>query len=139
MPRRRWFQFSLRALLGVVAIAAACASVCRTARLISSRNAIVREVDKSEKNIACREALFADDEPIELPWLRRLMGDEPIHFFCLITYSDESFVSRVRTAFPEATILCLEGTIPGNPELRRPHIPPMDTWPQGKDAATISN
>jgi hypothetical protein len=97
-PKRHWYQFSLRTLLiGVTLLAVACAYVGWQARTVSERRAMRERIEKTDKGTIWERS---DD----VPWLRRILGDEAIPRIILPFETDVEERRKIRAVFPEATL-----------------------------------
>jgi hypothetical protein len=122
-PRRRW-SFTLRTLLIATAV---CGGVLAwlvqqwrivedrgqtTAALAYSGNGWVTDEDESIELIAREVKGLADsgivhmpDRPLQIPFIRRLLGDKPRHVVVIFLDAvDESEADAVAAKFPEAII-----------------------------------
>jgi hypothetical protein len=99
MPRP---QFTLRALLvAMLVVAVTLAWVARNARIVRERQAMLRQF--SGRLFIVHRLVR---EPVELPWIRRLLGDEPIPaLYDDLAEPEREQVQRLRGLFPEARIL----------------------------------
>ncbi|HZZ74136.1 MAG TPA: hypothetical protein VFE24_17920 [Pirellulales bacterium] len=109
ISRRRWFQFSLRTLLILVALAAApCVYVTQQQHLVRERRAFVA---------AHPECYFAETTPgPQSNWLRARLGDTAYGLAALPLDSSLAQREGVAELFPEASLMAIN---PRNP--RRPN------------------
>ncbi len=114
-PRRR-FQFRLRTLLIVVAILAVpCAYVGWQKSIVRERWAIrkrIEEVDEGTITISVDHVviILKESRPQELsaipiPWIRRLLGDEPIEQIVVPLATDREERRLIKRVFPEAALV----------------------------------
>jgi hypothetical protein len=98
---RRWFQFSLRTLMIVVTLLAGpCAYVGWQANVVRHRRELIRSVVVAGSYVGFD---FAGELEDSIPWLRRLLGDEPIRLFGLLGATGEKR-EEISAAFPEADV-----------------------------------
>jgi hypothetical protein len=105
MSRR--FQFSLRTfLLALTTLAIPLSWVSHNANLCGQRTEVRRLLNSGERGF---ELAFVHDGtiPIEVPWIRRIMGDWPAAGFCWDRDADKdrAFLERMHRIFPEAMII----------------------------------
>ena len=114
--KRRWFQFSLRTLMIVVSLLAVpLGYVGWQAKIVRERRCALSAITESGGHIWTREGYCSstepgagrmppDEWPSEVPWLRRLLGDE--HVASIQLAWDVSVAERIRieALFPEATV-----------------------------------
>ena len=68
--KRRWFQFSLRTLLiGVTLLAAVCGYIGRQYEIVRARKLFAE---------AQRDFVTDTSVQVEIPWIRKLLGDDGI-------------------------------------------------------------
>jgi hypothetical protein len=103
--KRRRFQFRLRTLLiGVAILAVPCAYVGRQAMIVRERQTIIKnELINAMTIDASGRDKVAPGRP-DIPWIRRLLGDEDcLKIFAPRSATDED-IERFRSAFPEAEV-----------------------------------
>jgi hypothetical protein len=99
--KRRWFQFSLRTLMIVVTLLAVlCGYVGWQAKIVRHRRELIRQVVAAGSYVGFDFALELKDS---IPWLRRLLGDEPIRLFGLLGATGDKR-EEISAAFPEADV-----------------------------------
>ncbi len=103
-PKRRWYQFSLRTLLVVVTLI--CVVV---GGYVHWQAEIVRERKQMRSRIVELGGSIATDsdrEPLSrVPWLRRVLGDEPVAEINMEFGTPDSELLKIREAFPEAEVV----------------------------------
>jgi hypothetical protein len=104
--KRRWFQFSLRTLLILVALlASACAVVRWRYDFVWQRRAMIRQIAIEHRGVAGISVDPVTFEPIEqLSWIRRLLGDQPIIDISLPADTPAAERAAIRAVFPEARL-----------------------------------
>jgi hypothetical protein len=110
-PKRkhRWFQFSLRTLLiGVTLLAIPLGYVGWQAKIVRHRRELIRQVVAAGSYVGFDFALELEDS---IPWLRRILGDEPIRLFGLLGATGEKR-EEISAAFPEANVQRWVGILP---------------------------
>ena len=117
IPTRRWFRFSLRTMLVLVTVVVLLVGwLANTYRWVQERRAFWPNFDESDYCLGTF-ALLPADEPGEISWIRKLMGD----FSCgTLLYRPQwdpggQHLSYVRRLFPEAHIWAWEDA---------PNLPP---------------
>jgi hypothetical protein len=107
--KRRWFQFSLRTLMiGVTLLAVVCGYVGWQAKIVRQRRAMGVEIN----NMQGPGALMAADKTFypdcTVPWVRSLLGDEPVSTIELPSTVSTEYRDHIRALFPEARLWCLD-------------------------------
>jgi hypothetical protein len=109
-PKCRRFQFSLRTLIiAVTLLSIPGGYVARQAKIVNDRRAMRAKIDKTlAAGTHLADKRYNPD--CTIPWIRALLGDEPIDEIDLpITVSREDR-DRIRAVFPEAHLLALKPT-----------------------------
>lgn len=105
-------QFNLRTLLvAFAALSLPLAWVAYNANLVRQRQALRRLLDSGERGWEI--AIVQDGTfPVEVPWIRQVMGDWPAAGFSWNPDADNerSFLKRMHRLFPEAKIISSDGT-----------------------------
>jgi hypothetical protein len=107
--RRHWYQFSLPTLLIVVPVIAAPLSwLGSQVRLVNARQAARRDFLHCDI-VSLRERQMATmwpsiDDPPEIPWIRRFMGDETIAAIVIGRKTTENEIEKLHELFPEAVL-----------------------------------
>ena len=122
--KRRWFQFSLRALLiGVTLLAAVCGYVGWQAKIVYRRQSRMATLLKShpawfaEKCEDCHLDYDRSDDEVKISLIRRWLGDRPYRAFCLSSKTSPEEEEQIRDLFPEATIYIQNRTpVPKGPK-----------------------
>ena len=97
-PHRR-FQFRLRTLLiGVTLLAVACWYVAREVNTARARGSMVDRIVNVEGGFVAHYLKFAP-----CPWIRRLLGDEPVDVVAL-PISSPLTDQEIHAVFPEAEV-----------------------------------
>ena len=109
-PRRRWFRYSLRTLLIVVAIF--CIIAGTVVKRANDQKAAVAAIRDLGGRIAYANQ-FSDVEPLAPEWLRKLLGDDyffrvGVVIFMGPTINDGNFASIKR--LPDVSWLTVSGT-----------------------------
>jgi hypothetical protein len=126
LPDNRRFQFSLRAMLVSVMLASAWPAY--NANLVYGRRAFLKEHDA---NVFEPSYSSEPTEPVELSWIRRAMGDQPLDEALFDSESEPGSraVKQMRWLFPEAIIHLSTGErFLGEPHLRKPRPQRVRTW-----------
>ena len=102
--RRRWFQFSIRSLLLLLtAFAMLLAWEKRYIRarrdFLESNNAAIAAGPK--RHVMSRKTQY---KPAEIPFWRRLLGDEPVDVIPMPFAAGEKARAKARALFPEARL-----------------------------------
>jgi hypothetical protein len=96
MPKRRWFQFSLRSLMIAVALLALLSGyVARQHAFVQMRQRFLDE--EGTRHVT-------SDEASDIPLIRRLLGDQAIRVILLDPETDKAERQRVAALFSEAEI-----------------------------------
>jgi hypothetical protein len=112
-PRRRWFQFSLHALLIVMTVLAGCiawtVSEVRYVRLRQAMRTAALEGDGRLLSVADWEArpevsVNNIRSPVTIPIWRRWMGDGPMLEVAIPYGSSDSTLHAAKLLFPEAQV-----------------------------------
>ncbi|REK09012.1 MAG: hypothetical protein DWQ37_19315 [Planctomycetota bacterium] len=98
--KRRWFRFSLGALLVLVALAAWGIHFANTRRLVRLRQHV-------HENHPVRVTYLNNDHEASPPWLWRLLGAEPLSNIGLAPQATDEDVAAVQALFPEAHVTVL--------------------------------
>ncbi len=121
--KRRWFQFHLRTLLIVVTLLAApLGYVGWQAKIVRERHDLLKRLvgmgglsinaEQAERlsgsGLAAQE--IAHRPATQVPWIRRLLGDETIAFLVLPSRLNGPDVEEIIDAFPEAAVKRVDGT-----------------------------
>jgi hypothetical protein len=101
--KRRWYQFSLRTLIvAVTLLAIAAGYVGRQFQLARDRKAFLDNHLDKYGNLIVEPSVT-----IEVPWIRRLLGDEGVSKLGLDSGSDKDERQRAAALFPEARIMAV--------------------------------
>jgi hypothetical protein len=107
--RRRWYQYSLPALLIFVTLAGCGFGwLGWQARVVQQRRAFLNNNGDTQ--------VWFKDSPDALSWVRRLLGDSAVDRIGLPFKTDKAERRRLATIFPEAQILAIPAS-QKNPEL----------------------
>jgi hypothetical protein len=99
--QRRRFQFSLRTLLIVVTLLASAAGyVGRQYEIVQNRRSFIDDHLNRYGNLEVDPS-----DAVEVPWIRRLLGDEGVEKLGLDADSDKNERRRAAALFPEAQIM----------------------------------
>jgi hypothetical protein len=112
--KRRWFQFSLRSLLIFVTVLAILfAYVGWQAKIVRARLAVLKEL-KTVVNGQRTGFIehIADDPRHSIPWIRKILGDEPMNCIFLPLSTEKEYRQRIRETFPEADVAAFQRTGP---------------------------
>jgi hypothetical protein len=109
---RRWFQYSLRSLMiGVTLLAVPCGYIGWQAKIVRERKSLLERIDGVNGPILSHSEVidgFGDHAGfVELPWIRKSMGDIPIDLIDLIHDAPPEIVREIKAAFPEAAIIVI--------------------------------
>jgi hypothetical protein len=96
------FRFSLRVLMGAVAIA--CAYLGWQWRLADERRAMRQLVVESGGEVSTDLNPFAVPGAAGVNWARQLMGDFEVSYFFKLERMTDQDLSRLKQAFPETEI-----------------------------------
>ena len=112
-PRRRWFQFSLHALLISMTVLAGCIAwtVCEV-RFVHLRQAVAKSTLEergqllSVKDWEARPEVAANNirSPVTIPFWRRWMGDEAMLEVAIPYGSSDATLNAKRILFSEAQV-----------------------------------
>ncbi len=135
-PDRRWFRFafSLRTMFVVVTVL--CLWLGWNANIVLERKAFIEMLKRQGHNPY--RATISPNDPFgatggtvfrgpgkfranPLPWVRRMLGDEPVPILGLPDDMDAAQVRRVRKLFPETPVMAWKGeTIWARPDSPAP-------------------
>lgn len=110
-PRRRWFRFSVRAvLIGVAVLSVLGSHVVHEWRIVRERDAVWRSLKvQTPTGFTCFKGKRQPDSVNGVSYTRQLLGDQSIASIQLGLLPEEE-VQRLRAAFPEAAV-----TVPERP------------------------
>jgi hypothetical protein len=110
--KRRWLQFRLRTLMIVVTLLAVpFAYVGQQAKIVRARLAVLKEL-KTVVNGQRTGFIehIADDPRHSIPWIRKILGDEPMNCIFLPLSTAKEYRQRIRETFPEADVEAFQPT-----------------------------
>lgn len=112
-------QFTFRALLvAMLVVALLLAWVAHTTDFVRERKTLLQ---KFSGRLSVVHEAGVSTKPKELPWIRRMLGDEPIPALVDdLAEPDGEYVRRLRRLFPEARIMLRQEQYPPDSRLRRP-------------------
>jgi hypothetical protein len=104
-PRCR-FQFSLRTLMiGVTLVAVACGYVGRQVKIVRERYSMLAQITDQKNTERGNYGLApSEDSQLQVPWIRRLLGDQAIYAIGLPITASKDYRRKVRELFPEAIV-----------------------------------
>ena len=118
---RRRFQFRLRTLMIVVTLLAVpCAYIGHQVQVIRKRKHVMDWITTHHGEVAFkrRNPAGGPDIPPSIPWIRGILGDEPVagvYFNSRLNAEDDA---RIKETFPEMEELARE--LPADPEAELP-------------------
>jgi hypothetical protein len=107
MPRfRPRLNFSLRTMLALMGLlAVGCGYVGYQYQIVRERKRVLELLNRPREQAAAgsdQQGLISYRD-VELPWIRRMLGDDPLHWSYQTPDSEED-LARVLAAFPEAQV-----------------------------------
>ena len=122
------FQYTLRTLFIVITLLAIpCGYVGYQLRFVAQRKALIEEIRKrggAVLSVAVYPHPATEDQAPTVPWIRRLLGDEPYWEVAFAAPCSRSELAHAEEVFPEARVYSAPGpfTLPaGRPKLPPPH------------------
>jgi hypothetical protein len=111
-PPKRCFQLRLRTLMIVVTLFCVVGGgyVGWQAKIVADRRTMARRIMAVDKGFA-----YSDPTPpaaSSIPWIRRLLGDEPVSVILLPITTSPTTRGEVHAVFPEAAIRAMKDADP---------------------------
>ena len=119
-PTRRWFRFSLRTVLVTSAVLAGVLGwIAMNAHLVQTRRAMLTSIVDHGGSYGT-EIYDPRTEPVDIPWIRKWLGDETVFWIGLRNGSTADEIERVKAIFPEADVGAFEYPIDSIPTYVHP-------------------
>jgi hypothetical protein len=110
--KRRWFQFSLRSLLIVVAVTAvACAWFAHEAHAVQQRKTLRKWIEEGGGTCVANDlgrqipSVPPGSRIDEPSFVRRWLGDQTVRAIFLPRKTSDRDLQRIRTCFPGASLI----------------------------------
>ena len=99
LPR---FRFSLRTLF--VVVTAGCVWLGWNVHVTNARKARLKLIEESGSQWYGNDPLPREIQPAAIPWIRRLLGDQPVQAIRLVNRPDTE-QREIEALFPEANVV----------------------------------